>query len=285
MLKTLVLVSKEDDTLAIRAREALARAAAPNFAVATQVPGTLSDSDLVVCIGGDGTLLATIRKLGSARFDAMILGVHGSRGLGFLHSLTMPSADSDADAWARRVVSMLQSKSYMGESRWGLVAQAGDKSFWALNDVVVGKGSISRMIELEARAGNELVLPRLRGDGLIVSSPTGSTAYSLSAGGPVLDPSLRALLLTPVCSHTMGLRPIVMSGEREISVLRLDENTVCQITMDGQEGMEIAKGEKLHVKMSERPVRFLIPMAADCRAPSYYEILRNKLGFGRDRGC
>ncbi|MEO5669035.1 MAG: NAD(+)/NADH kinase [Bdellovibrionota bacterium] len=285
MLKTLVLVSKEDDALALRARDALARIGSRSFAITQGLPNAVSMSDLIVCIGGDGTLLATIRKLGSARFDAMILGIHGSRGLGFLHSLTMPTESVDADIWAEKIIAMLESKSYVGESRWGLVAHAEGKNFWALNDVVVGKGSISRMIELEARSGDELILPRLRGDGLIVSSPTGSTAYSLSAGGPVLDPSLRALLLTPVCSHTMGLRPIVMAGERELTIHRLDENTVCQITMDGQEGMEIARGEKVVVGMSDKPVRLLIPMAANCRAPSYYEVLRTKLGFGRDRGC
>jgi len=285
VLKTLVLVSKEDDSLALRAREALARKGARSFSISTGLPTRLSLTDLVICIGGDGTLLATIRKLGEARYDTLVLGIHGSRGLGFLHSLTMPGMDMDADAWAENIIAMLETNSYVGEARWGLVAQAEGRTFWALNDVVVNKGSISRMIELEARSGDELILPRIRGDGLIVSSPTGSTAYSLSAGGPVLDPSIRALLVTPICSHTMGLRPIVMGGERELTLLRLDENTLGQVTMDGQEGMEIAMGQKVTVRMSDRPVRFLIPMAPQCRAPSYYEVLRSKLGFGRDRGC
>lgn len=284
MLKTLVLVSKEDDSLAVRARDALARAGARSYKIVQGLPSTpLSLSDLVICIGGDGTLLATIRKLGASRFDSMILGVHGSRGLGFLHALRMPFENDDADVWAHKIIFMLETQAYVGQARWGLTAQVGGREFWALNDVVIGKGSISRMIEVEVRSGPELVLPRLRGDGLIVSSPTGSTAYSLSAGGPVLDPALRALLLTPVCSHTIGIRPIVASAESEVSVQRLDENTVGQVTMDGQEGTEIAKGSSVVVRMSEKPVRFLIPMAADCRAPSYYEVLRSKLGFGRDR--
>jgi NAD+ kinase len=285
VLKTLVLVSKEDDALALRARDALARAGARSFKISQGFPSKVSLSDLVVCIGGDGTLLATIRKLGDARFEAMILGIHGSRGLGFLHSLTMPLESVDADAWADRIICMLETQAYVGEARWGLLVECEGQKFWALNDVVVGKGSLSRMIEVEVRSGPELVLPRLRGDGLIVSSPTGSTAYSLSAGGPVLDPALRALLVTPVCSHTMGLRPIVMSAERELRVQRLDDNTIGQVTVDGQEGMEIARGGTVTVKMASRPLRFLIPMAADCHAPAYYEVLRNKLGFGRDRGC
>ncbi len=259
VLKTLVLVSKQDDALALRARDALAHAAAGSFQIQAARPDAVGPEDLVVCIGGDGTLLATIRKLGSSRFESTILGIHGSRGLGFLHPLNIPSETESAEIWARHVLEMLTSGAYSSELRWGLEAQIGSRVFWGLNDVVVTKGSISRMIDLEAFVGDERVLPKLRGDGLIVSSSTGSTAYSLSAGGPVLDPSLKALLLTPVCSHTLGVRPIVLGGERELVIRRLDENTLGQVTVDGQEGMEFAKGD-------ESQVHVLRPCAFWCRS-------------------
>jgi NAD+ kinase len=201
-----------------------------------------------------------------------------------------PEESEDPQSWAEDIFEMLATRAYLGESRWGLEASVGNRegsqdfgSYWALNDIVLGKGSLSRMIEVRVSFGDQVLIPKLRGDGLILSSPTGSTAYSLSAGGPVMDPALRALLLTPVCSHTMGLRPLVLNGDREIVLERLDENTLAMVTADGQEGMDLAMGAVVKIKMSDAPVHFLIPNSAKCQAPNYFDVLRDKLGFGRDR--
>lgn len=295
MPKTIAVVAKKDDPLALRNAQALeAQASSPEFSksfdLTLGLPTADNPCDLVICIGGDGTLLATIRKVGALRHKCMFLGVHGSRGLGFLHSVRQPEEGEDPSPWAKNILSMLQTRQYVGESRWGLEAQIVSSTdskplgkLWALNDIVLGKGSLSRMIEVKVSVGEQVMIPKLRGDGLILSSPTGSTAYSLSAGGPMMDPAIRALLLTPVCSHTMGLRPMVLNGDRQIQVERLDENTSAMITADGQEGMDLEKGVLVKIKMSHEPVRLLLPNSEKCQSPNYFEVLRDKLGFGRDR--
>lgn len=290
MLKKIAVVAKTDDLLAQRnAQSLLSVGGSKGFQIQLGLPEASASVDLVICICGDGTLLASIRKLGALRHKCMFLGVHGSKGLGFLHSIRQPEIDENPASWSENLFEMLSSNQYIGESRWGLEAAVESshsnrsQTFWALNDIVLGKGSLSRMIELKVSFGNQVVIPKLRGDGLIVSSSTGSTAYSLSAGGPVMDPALRALLITPVCSHTMGLRPLVLNANREVVLERLDENTLAMLTADGQEGTDLAMGDVVKIKMSDLPVHFLIPSSQKCQAPSYFEVLRGKLGFGRDR--
>lgn len=292
MPKTIAIVSKTDDSLALRnAQSLLEHGVLKGLELQLGLPNETDDIDLVICIGGDGTLLATIRKVGNLRHRALFLGVHGSKGLGFLHTVRQPEESEDPKVWATNLLDMLMNREYVGESRWGLETEVWNQQntrcldkFWALNDVVLGKGSLSRMIEMKLSLGEQVIIPRLRGDGLIISSPTGSTAYSLSAGGPVMDPALRgALLLTPVCSHSMGLRPVVINADRELRVERLDENTSGMLTADGQEGMDFAMGQIVKIKMSHLPVRFLIPHSKNFPSMNYFDVLRAKLGFGRDR--
>lgn len=292
MFKKVLLVAKKDDNLACRARKALTEKLQKSGVAVEEPFLTEADSfsddkvaDLVICIGGDGTLLAALRKIGGLRHRAMVLGIHGSRGLGFLHPLAMPQAHEDAEEWARNIWGALESNQYVGETRWGLEATFDNegRKHWALNDFVLGKATISRMVELGLSWGGNVIVPKMRGDGLIVSSATGSTAYSLSAGGPVLDPVLRALLVTPVCSHTLGLRPMVLNADHEIKLERFDSNTKGVLTADGQEAWDWEEGHSLEIRCSEEPIHFLKPMSEACRSPEYFEVLRSKLAFGKDR--
>lgn len=287
-----LLIAKKDDELACRARNSLKLELEKTGALVEEPNLKEADSysedkkaDLVICIGGDGTLLATLRKIGTLRHRAMLLGVHGSRGLGFLHPLRMPREEEDVTQWSKQLVKLIREEAYVGETRWGLEARIEGNSrwSWALNDFVIGKASISRMVELEMRLGEDLIVPKMRGDGVIVSSSTGSTAYSLSAGGPIMDPMLRALLITPVCSHTFGLRPMVLNGEKTLVVKRLDQNTEGMLTGDGQDAQALELGKSVEIRVSDQPVHFMRPMSEDCRAPSYFEVLRSKLAFGKDR--
>ena len=292
MFKKVILIAKKDDDLACRARNSLKLELEKTGALVEEPYLKEADScsedkeaDLVICIGGDGTLLATLRKIGTLRHRAMVLGIHGSRGLGFLHPLRMPSEEEDVKQWATMLVRLIREEAYVGETRWGLEAriEGSGRWSWALNDFVVGKASISRMVELEMKFGDDLIVPKMRGDGVILCSPTGSTAYSLSAGGPIMDPMLRALLITPVCSHTFGLRPMVLNGDKTLTVKRLDQNTEGMLTGDGQDAQTLELGKSVEIRVSDKPVHFMKPMAEDCRAPSYFEVLRSKLAFGKDR--
>lgn len=293
MIKQVLLVSKKDDVLAVRAKDALQKAlVAEGMKVdepelqESDAQGNSYEADLVICIGGDGTLLATIRKLGALRHKAMVLGVHGSRGLGFLHPLRMPFEKDDADLWAKNIAEALQSEQFVVEERWGLEARiedSGDDWHWALNDFVIGRSSISRMVDLELKVDNEIVVPQLKGDGMIISSSTGSTAYSLSAGGPVLDPLIKSILVTPICSHTMLIRPMVLKYTRTLKISRHDVNTESLLTADGQEAKDFKPGKTAIVRCSQSCVRFIKPNSKDCMSDSYADVLRSKLGFGGDR--
>lgn len=293
VIKDLLLVSKKDDDLAVRAKNALSTIAQQRGLNVVEpeldeldAHGNSHKADLVICIGGDGTFLSTLRKLGPLRHEAKILGVHGSRGLGFLHPLRMPQPDEDADLWATQIFDALLSDQFDLEDWWGLEAriEGKDKNWhWALNDFVVGRSSISRMVDLELQVDNDILVPQLKGDGMIVSSSTGSTAYSLSAGGPVLDPLIRSILVTPICSHTMMIRPMVLKHKKVLKIRRLDDNTESLLTADGQEAKALGHGETVEIRCSPKSIQIVKPNSKECSSPSYLEVLRSKLGFGKDR--
>ena len=143
-----------------------------------------------------------------------------------------------------------------------------------LNDVVLTKGTaLARMIDLHVRVDDQLVAT-YRSDGLIVATPTGSTAYNLSAGGPLLDPALPAILLTPICSHTLSQRPLVLPDDNWVEVRLLSSEEVT-LTLDGQVGIALAGGDRVRIARSERPVRLVVE--AD---DNHFATLRNKLGWG-----
>jgi NAD+ kinase len=143
-----------------------------------------------------------------------------------------------------------------------------------LNDVVISKGILARMIELRIAIQGQFVT-NLRGDGLIISTPTGSTAYSLSAGGPIISPSVRSLIVTPICPHTLTHRPLLVPDDVEIEVTLTSKDEGAMATLDGQVGVALTQGDTVLLKVSEHRTRLI-------RFPesSYYGILREKLKWG-----
>ncbi|MDD4587282.1 MAG: NAD(+)/NADH kinase [Heliobacteriaceae bacterium] len=229
----------------------------------------LGKLDWVVVLGGDGTLLNTARLV--APFAIPVLGVNLGR-LGFLTEIEV----SDLFLTLDRIIAgdYQIDERMMLEAR--LIQSSGtDLPFYALNDVVVTKGAYSRMIWLEAAVGDEVVAT-YTADGLIVASPTGSTAYSLSAGGPIIAPELQALLLTPVCPHVLDARPLVVSGEQRITLTVRSPHVNGIVTVDGQPGLPLKYGDSVVVKKAPVVCR-LIKLANR----SFFRILREKMQQGR----
>lgn len=244
--------------------------------------------DLGICLSGDGSLLSVLRQIGDDRFRLPLLGVHVSRGVGFLHSMSYPKEVELQEAWAQALVEHLVHKKFIIEKRWGLKAEAsdshGDFPNWAMNEFVVSKGDLSRMISLEVWVGGQRLYRRLRGDGLIVASATGSTAYSLAAGGPVVQPTLSALLLTPICPHDPGHRPVVLDHESEIRMRILKATSTVYLTSDGQNGVALSPDVELRFSLQRQPVLWVsIPEMKDYSLP-YIEALRRKRGFDSEGG-
>ncbi len=223
-------------------------------------------ADLVLVVGGDGTLLNTARTLD--RSDVPLVGINLGR-LGFLVDI---SPERMLDSLAE-----ILAGNYIEDRRFLLEARIGERApMLALNDVVLHKWNIARMIEFETHIDGRFVDTQ-RSDGIIISTPTGSTAYALSGGGPLLAPSLDAIALVPICPHTLSNRPIVVHGSCEIRIRvcgRTDPEHV-RVTGDGQDDMIIANDEELVVRKHARPVRLFHPQEHD-----HFELLRVKLGWG-----
>jgi len=225
--------------------------------------------DLVIMVGGDGSLLGVARDLVGQ--GAPLLGVNRGR-LGFLTDI-MPDDIEDA------VATVLAGR-YFTEERFLLTAQVlegGRKiaSSQALNDVVLDSATSPRMIEFEVFIDQEFVYSQ-RSDGLIVSTPTGSTAYALSAGGPILHPSLNAMVLVPLLPHTLGSRPLVVSNQSELQIHFSHLNRFpAQINCDGRIRTEIPPGTTIRLGKHEHTMTLVHP-----EGYSYYATCRGKLGWG-----
>ena len=230
------------------------------------------DVDLVIVLGGDGTLLAMAARIAQARRDIPILGVNfGS--LGFLTEIRidelLPSLERVLDGSATfDERAMLEADAY----RKGQQVD----SRVVLNDVVFTKAALSRMIELSVSVDGGFVT-RVKADGLIIASATGSTAYNLAAGGPIVHPFVNALVLTPIAPHTLTNRPIVIPGRADIEVQAHSSGSPDEIfvTYDGQSGYPLHEGDVVKVRMSRQTLRLV-------KAPerSYFELLREKLKWG-----
>ena len=225
-------------------------------------------ADLIISLGGDGTLLNIAPLV--ERPEVPILGVN----LGALGFITEVAVDE-----LEPVLSKTLSGDYEVEKRMTLEVRVLGKNgrphkFRVLNDVVIAKGARSRIIDLETYIGKDY-LCTYRADGLIVSTPTGSTAYSLAAAGPILEPTLGAIVLAPICPHTLTHRPIVVPSNAVIRVtLRSFGDTVILIP-DGQQGMRLNNGDRVEARDYGLPVSLIkLP------SRSYYEILREKLKWG-----
>ncbi|MGC8762546.1 MAG: NAD(+)/NADH kinase [Acidobacteriota bacterium] len=224
--------------------------------------------DLLVVLGGDGTLLSVARH--STPRSAPILGVN----LGNLGFLTEVSASE----MERSVLACLQGPVPV-ERRMMLrvrLARNGKvlASFAGLNDAVVAKTTLARMIEVRVDVGGDL-LTAMRGDGVIVATPTGSTAYNLSAGGPIVTPGIGALLVTPLCPHTLTMRPLLVDARSSVEITLLEESGSVFLTVDGQQGHPLEKGDRVRIGRARATVPLVIPPGR-----SHFALLREKLGWG-----
>src|SRR6266566_2169251 len=225
-------------------------------------------ADLIISLGGDGTLLNIAPLV--ERPDVPILGMNLG-GLGFITEVAVDELES--------VLAKILEGDYEVEKRMTLEVRVNTKNgklrkFRVLNDAVIAKGARSRIIDLETYVGDDY-LCTYRADGLIISTPTGSTAYSLAAGGPILEPALGAIVLSPICPHTLTNRPIVVPSKAAIRVtLRSFGDTVILIP-DGQQGVQLNNGDQVEARDYGLPVS-LIKLSSR----SYYEILREKLKWG-----
>ncbi len=227
-----------------------------------------TESDAVVVLGGDGTMLSIAREL--APHGAPLIGINQGR-LGFLTDITV---DDMFDA-----VAEILSGQYVAEERIllnGQVHRGGERVFQstAFNDVVVGKGGSGRLIDLEIAINSEFVYSQ-RADGLVVTTPTGTTAYALSAGGPIVHPTLEAFALVPICPHTLSARPIVVNSHSRIE-LHLTYADDARAHFDGQQHFDLQSGDHVWITRASRTVTLLHP-----HSYSYYDTLRQKLHWGK----
>lgn len=225
-------------------------------------------ADLVVVLGGDGTLLAAVRALGGREIP--ILGVNIGF-LGFLTEIPVAELFSTLERIREEGWTVDPRTTLEGEVvRQGRVVQR----FRVLNDVVFNKGALARISDLEVRVDGAY-LTNYRGDGLIVATPTGSTAYSLSAGGPIVQPQVPALVLSPICPHTLTQRPILLPDTCRVEVRLASKNGEVFLTLDGQEGMELDEGDRVRVVRGAS--RVLLVRSAE---RDYYRVVRTKLMWG-----
>jgi NAD+ kinase len=224
--------------------------------------------NLVIVLGGDGTLLAAARAF--ARTTTPILSVNlGS--LGFLTEIPLSDLYTTLEAWCDNCAEIeVRSMMHAEHIRDGAVIQEWD----ALNDVVIAKGTIARMGDFSVEIDRQLVAT-FRADGVIVSTPTGSTAYNLAADGPIVMPSVNALLVTPICPHLLTIRPIVTPGEATVSVHVVGVPNEIYLTVDGQEAVPLRLDDHVHCQRSESSVRLL-----RSRPNGLFSVLRSKLKWG-----
>jgi NAD+ kinase len=225
--------------------------------------------DLMIVLGGDGTLLAAARAIGERRVP--LLGVNLGT-MGFLAEITHDGLfDALEDALAGRLRVASRMRLAVEVSRDERVIERS----LALNDAVIGKSALSRMIELEARADGAFVTT-YHADGLIVATPTGSSAYSLSAGGPLLLPDGESIVLTPICPHTLTQRPLVLpeTCRLEFGVLATRGGDV-HLTVDGQVGVPLVEGDSVRVERSAHPVQLLVEPGRN-----RFAVMREKLRWG-----
>jgi NAD+ kinase len=230
-------------------------------------PELPAQSDLLLVLGGDGTLLSMARLVGD--LGVPILGVNRG-GLGFLTALTLDELFPALEAYLRAELvieerMLLEARVYRQGERLGEYA--------ALNDVVITKSAMSRIIRLEV-AVDGVFATGYRADGLILSTPTGSTAYCLSAGGPIVFPTMDAVVLTPICSHTLTNRPIVLPATQRISITLLTDQDV-MLTLDGQVGFALKARDVVEVRRAAARTRLLrVPQT------NFFSVLRTKLKWG-----
>ncbi|NOT49383.1 MAG: NAD(+)/NADH kinase [Acidobacteria bacterium] len=227
------------------------------------------DADLIIVLGGDGTMISTARLIGDRQ--VLVLGInYGS--LGYLTEFRIEEMFPALET--------ILAGEYKIDSRVMLRAGhfrndellAGGR---VLNDVVINKAALARIIEIEVMLNGQFV-NSFRSDGLIVATPTGSTAYNLSAGGPIVYPSMNAVVLTPICPFTLTNRPIVIPDSAEIEIKLIDDNEGVFLTLDGQTGYRMKADDRVIIRKSSTTFNIVQPANRN-----YFDVLRNKLQWGR----
>jgi len=251
-----VFIDKETASLLESAEKSLSRNEMP------------SQVDLLVVLGGDGTLLAAARALN--RKPVPILAVNLG-GLGFLTVITREELYPTLE--------LVLAGDFKTERRVqieGELVRADEiiSSFLALNDVVLNKGAIARILDFDVLVNGRFI-STYKSDGLIVSTPTGSTAYSLAAGGPIVTPAVEAFVVTPICAHTLTNRPLVLPDSVQIEVVVKSQREVAYLTVDGQMGIATHSEDAVRLKKASSCVEIIQPPNKD-----YFEILRQKLKWG-----
>jgi NAD+ kinase len=225
--------------------------------------------DFIVVLGGDGTMIATARMVGD----------HGTPVLGINYGTLGYLADFTHDEMIPALESILAG-TYTLDRRLMLAAEVyrgGEKLLHdrVLNDVVISKSALARIIEIDTRIDRKLV-NCFRADGLIISTPTGSTAYNLSAGGPVIYPSMGAVAITPICPHTLSNRPLVVPDDVEFELVLKTPQEEVGLTLDGQVGMALEYEDRIVVRKSRTTFNLI-----QSSTRNYFDVLRNKLKWGR----
>jgi NAD+ kinase len=223
---------------------------------------------LLIVLGGDGTLLAAARAIAGCEIPLFAVNLGG---LGFLTAITVDELFPELERALRHehriaLRRMLHCELWRGDS---IVAQ-----YEALNDAVLTKSSMARMIEVEARVDDRFMCI-YRADGLIIATPTGSTAYSLSAGGPIVFPQVAALCITPICPHMLTNRPVLVPDDSVIQIISRAEKDTAYLTIDGQIGAPLERGDTIICRRSGKSVQLVRPPRA-----MFFDVLREKLSWG-----
>ncbi|MGI8843323.1 MAG: NAD(+)/NADH kinase [Gemmatimonadaceae bacterium] len=278
MTRVGIIANRRYDGLGVLLRDLLGAAAGLGVSFAVEsgldeliedadVVETADDIDLLVTLGGDGTMLRGARFLAGRQVP--ILGIN----LGRLGFLTCCGVDEMHGAMARFVAN-----EHRIEPRMALEAftqhGAGQPPWRALNDVVLHKGGFARVVRLRVSVDEEMIAS-YAADGIVISTPTGSTAYSLSAGGPVVVPTVESLIVTPISAHSLGVRPVVLPSSATIQVQALDGPEELLVTIDGQVGATVPPGDTLVVRRADAPV--LVVRFSDV---TFFSRMRRKLGWG-----
>jgi len=220
------------------------------------------EADFLVALGGDGTLISLARR--AYKYDKPILGINAGN-LGFLTDINPENIDDFLEKFLKG--------EYRIDERMVIEIDYQGKKLYAFNDVVISKDVISSMIHIKVDT-NESFLNTYHGDGLIISTPTGSTAYNLSAGGPVVYPLTEGFILTPICPHSLTQRPLILPSDFELEI-EVKEN-ISKLIIDGQEIYDLK--EKIKLKKAEKPAKLIHRVERN-----YFEVLREKLNWGESK--
>lgn len=224
--------------------------------------------DLAIVLGGDGTLLSAARAVGNRAIPILAVNLGG---LGFLTSLTLEDFFPELERALAGVLDVTRRRMLkVSLVREGVTVA----EYQALNDVVIAKSSIARIVDLEAWVGDSFI-SEYKADGLIIATPTGSTAYSLAAGGPIIYPTVNAICLTPICPHTLTNRPLIVPAEMGVRVVNKAREEEAFLTVDGQIGSPLEIGDSVECSMADFDVLLVRPPHK-----TFFDVLRQKLKWG-----